>query len=517
MAEVVGSVITVAGLSSLLSTCLHILDVISETNNYDQSVQDILMDMDYQQWTFILWGQDVGLLNHTDSTPYNNRLDDPATMKMVYNHLNRLKCIFDDLRKLKENYGIMPGPQTSMDTLPALLDVESCRKNIERRTKSRENHEFAGGKTLLELHRKSKLRVLVADLQMFNDQLHRLVPVSDFSLETRILESVEASFARHFAKNKPGTPRSNEGPSLRSNRKFTPSFMSNGSSVSIVLSYRPALARIQSSTVSLRATRSSTDLAADMEEAQDSEFSPIFGGPERKSSAVHGQMLHNKKRSLPTLPRWTYTTRFAVLITLAESRLAFNRQDDAAKIYEGVLEDQMKVLEEYHLDALHTAKTLASIYRVRNELSKAESLYMHAMDGEKLVLGEVPADTLSETYKVALAYQKMERHSEAGDIFQRIYLIDKKQAGEVGDWLQNLVLYHMAQKYNSFNNLPDDAEDANVLSMMREVANSYLFNKRLDDAATILNDLLGIEKSVHGRESQITLLAMRDLAKAYRG
>ncbi|KAL7272611.1 hypothetical protein RUND412_004574 [Rhizina undulata] len=149
---------------------------------------------------------------------------------------------------------------------------------------------------------------------------------------------------------------------------------------------------------------SSSDLTTDMDDAQ---TSPTPDGPESQSPAAEGEKIQTKKEAPTTLSRWTHIRRFSVMINVAKAYMSFNRPDHAAAIYKHVINGQMRVLGEDHIDTLQTMKILATIYckttmddltkyyREQERHDKSAVLFENILEIKKKIYGEENPNTIS--------------------------------------------------------------------------------------------------------------------------
>ncbi|KAL7272605.1 hypothetical protein RUND412_004568 [Rhizina undulata] len=490
---------------------------------------DILMDIDYEHWKLLLWGESVGLINHTDSTRYNKRLDKPNVRKLMYDQLFRLKRTFDDVEKFKEKYGIQheQGQLTSMSTPPASLDIDTYRDNIKQRMLSRQQQASLCNKAWWAFRGKTKLTNLATDLKHLNERLHYLVPVGDDLFEERILEGVEAIILRRNLQQRPGTSQSFGGRSRGTDGMEVRSIVSTSSS-SLSQTFYSVRSRISSTFSNLStSTRSSTDITTDMDDAH---ASPIPDGPESQSPVAEGEKLRTKKEPSTILSRWTHVSRFTVLINLAQAYIGFERPDDAAAIYEHVVIGQKRVLGEFHIDILQPMESLASIYLKQGKLDEAGALFMDILEIKKLS-GEENQNILSPMYGPANYYREQKRHDDAAALFKNIIEIKKKLDGEdhpnTLSAMYDLANYYREQKRHNdaaalFKNIIEmknklDGEDhPNMLSEMHDLAEYYREQERHDDAAALFKNILEIKKKVYGEGNPNTILTMYGLAINYR-
>ncbi|KAL7272612.1 hypothetical protein RUND412_004575 [Rhizina undulata] len=415
--------LSVVGLAGLFSTCLQILDVIAEASDYGKSVQDILMDIDFEHWKLLLWGESVGLINHTDSTRINKRMDKPNVRKLVYDQLVRLKRTFDDVEKFKEKYGIQheQGQLTSTSIPPASLDIDTYRDNIKQRMLSRQQQASLRNKARWAFRGKPKLTNLVTDLKLLNEKLHSLVPVGDDSFEEQILEGVEAIISRRILQHRPATSHSFGGRSHGADGMEVRSIASPSSS-SLSQTFYSVRSRILR-TLSLRTpTSSSTDLTTDMDD-----------GPKSQISTAKGKNPWTEKKE-----RQQSYQYFRILVDLrydviyAELAFYFGYYSifkDVVGLLKNILETTKKQDGKDHPNTLSAICNLVKHYREQKRHNDSAVLFKNLLEITEKNCGKESQITLSKMYCLAKFYREQKRFPDAETLLQNILGIQRKKYG----------------------------------------------------------------------------------------
>ncbi|KAJ7330332.1 hypothetical protein DFH08DRAFT_709075 [Mycena albidolilacea] len=86
------------------------------------------------------------------------------------------------------------------------------------------------------------------------------------------------------------------------------------------------------------------------------------------------------------------------------------------KLLEGVLEEQIQVLGDNHLDTLHTMGNLASTYSDLGEYQKAKELKGIVLEKQKQVLGDNHLNTLHTMGSLACTYSDLGEHQKAKEL-----------------------------------------------------------------------------------------------------
>ncbi len=94
------------------------------------------------------------------------------------------------------------------------------------------------------------------------------------------------------------------------------------------------------------------------------------------------------------------------------------RHDQAAKLFEEILGERVKVLGFDDFDTLATANNLGLVYKALHRFPEAEELLQRTLSGREKLLGGDNPDTLVTANNLAFVYQAMGNTSK-----QRNYTI----------------------------------------------------------------------------------------------
>ena len=105
---------------------------------------------------------------------------------------------------------------------------------------------------------------------------------------------------------------------------------------------------------------------------------------------------------------------------LAGAYRAAGRLTEAITLYEQVLTDRTRVLDEDHPDTLTSRHNLAGAYREAGRLGQAIALYEQVLTDRTRVLGEDHPDTLTSRNNLAVAYESAGRLAEAIAMYEQV-------------------------------------------------------------------------------------------------
>ena len=97
------------------------------------------------------------------------------------------------------------------------------------------------------------------------------------------------------------------------------------------------------------------------------------------------------------------------------------RLGQAIALYEQVLTDRIRVLDEDHPDTLTSRNDLAGAYREAGRLGQAIALYEQVLTDRVRVLGEDHPNTLTSRHNLAYAYREAGRLDEAIQLFEQTF------------------------------------------------------------------------------------------------
>jgi non-specific serine/threonine protein kinase/serine/threonine-protein kinase len=173
---------------------------------------------------------------------------------------------------------------------------------------------------------------------------------------------------------------------------------------------------------------------------------------------------------------------------LANSYAALNRQSEALKLREEVLEICKRVLPKDHPVTLASMDSLAISYAALNRQPEALKLFEEVVEIQKRVLPKDHPDTLMSMNNLAVSYSALKRQPEALKLREEVLEIQKRV-------------------------LPKDHPD--TLKSMGNLASSYYALNRQPEALKILEEVLEIQKRVLPRDHPDTLMSMCNLAVSY--
>ncbi|KAL7272216.1 hypothetical protein RUND412_004996 [Rhizina undulata] len=555
----------IAGLAGLFSTCLQVLDIISETRDYGETSQKLALQIDVQYIRFSVWGESVGLWNPKSSAFHNAKLERPATRQAVRGRLALLK-IYLNPEKMKEKYGIQcPLPAADETTMITGTDIDSHVENILSRSHPRRNQAFVGRrKALWAMSRKKKLKMFVEDLKEVNDNLYILVPVSGHSLENMVV-SKRDRMEKLFSRKVPSAQVSGVN-----KNSVAPSILSTGSSIS----YHATCGWISSFVRSITKKRS-VDIASTMVDKARSQTSEVLEITPVKTDATLSKNLAPRNPLQPQFPkrqakpnmgfkRWhnltdacggqgrleeaamlskdvlgsrirvlggDHTILFSTMERLAYMHRKKGEMEEAVTLYQDVIDRRRRGRVGDRKETLGTMHALAYTYWLYGRLEKAEGLYKDVIDGRRRVLGRNHKATLSAMHELADMYREYGRLDKAAVLYKE--LIDTRRRVLGGNHKDTLsTMQNLADMYRLYSQLEEalalykDIIDGrrrvlgkyhkDTLSAMHHLAATYQRQGRLEEATVLFKDVIERQSRVLGRGHEDTRSTMQNLADMYQ-
>lgn len=194
--EPVGLVLAIA---SLFTTCLDLLDIISNTRAYSAAYLDLVCVLEVERLLLVRWGEAVGLLHRPNinpaiAQPYSKQLEDEEILPIVAEILSRLKRKFEDANALVAKY--TPRQPADKDLYHPDSNPHSIFKVVHARQgrmlERMQSETSLVMKTLWAISGRAKSLDLMNEITKLNRYLRRLVPIAG---------SVEA---KHHVQSVPG-------------------------------------------------------------------------------------------------------------------------------------------------------------------------------------------------------------------------------------------------------------------------------------------------------------------------
>ena len=164
------------------------------------------------------------------------------------------------------------------------------------------------------------------------------------------------------------------------------------------------------------------------------------------------------------------------------------RLEEAIALYEQVLTDRTRVLDEDHPDTLTSRHNLAGAYREAGRLEEAIALFEQVLTDRTRVLGEDHPHTLASRNNLAYAYQEAGRLGQAIALYEQV-LTDRTRV------------------------LGEDHPD--TLASRNNLAYVYKRVDRLEEAIALYERVLTDRTRVLGEDHPDTLTSRNNLASAY--
>ena len=201
---------------------------------------------------------------------------------------------------------------------------------------------------------------------------------------------------------------------------------------------------------------------------------------------LYEQVLPDRIRVLDEDHPRTLTSRN----NLAGAYHAAGRLTEAITLYEQVLPDSIRVLGEDHPRTLTSRNNLAGAYLGAGRLTEAITLYEQVLPDSIRVLGEDHPDTLTSRNNLAGAYHAAGRLDEAIQLFEQVLPDSIRVLGE---------------------------DNPDTLASRNDLAGAYLGAGRLTEAITLYEQVLPDSIRVLGEDHPRTLTSRNNLAGAYLG
>ena len=201
--------------------------------------------------------------------------------------------------------------------------------------------------------------------------------------------------------------------------------------------------------------------------------------------ALYEQVLTDRTRVLDEDHPDTLTSRH----NLAGAYREAGRLGQAIALYEQVLTDRTRVLGEDHPDTLTSRNNLAGAYREAGRLGQAIAVYEQVLTDSTRVLGEDHPDTLTSRNDLAVAYESAGRLAEAIALYEQVLTDHTRILG---------------------NNHP------NTLTSRHNLAGAYREAGRLGQAIALYEQVLTDRIRVLGEDHPDTLTSRNNLAGAYQ-
>lgn len=178
---IASTVISVASLAALFSTCLDALDTISAIARYGIDHEILQVKVEVEKVRLLLWGQAVGLAG--DVADIDKALEREYVRNAVASLLVCFVKFLEDTERLRDEYGLIE------QSVNARMDAPTTpAENILGRTFKRTYDKFRNNpikrqketslftKTKWAIKDESKFRSLVKELRSINDSLGALLP-----------------------------------------------------------------------------------------------------------------------------------------------------------------------------------------------------------------------------------------------------------------------------------------------------------------------------------------------------
>ena len=165
------------------------------------------------------------------------------------------------------------------------------------------------------------------------------------------------------------------------------------------------------------------------------------------------------------------------------------RLDEAITLYEQLLTDRIRVLDEDHPDTLTSRNNLAGAYHAAGRLTEAITLFEQVLTDSIRILGEDHPNTLGSRNNLAATYRSAGRLTEAITLFEQV-LTDRTRI--------------LGTKH------PDTLATLNALASM------YKAEGHLSEAIALYEQVLTDRTRILGKDHPDTLATLDALARAYK-
>ena len=216
---------------------------------------------------------------------------------------------------------------------------------------------------------------------------------------------------------------------------------------------------------------------------------------------------------------------------LAGAYKSAGRLTEAIALYEQVLTDHIRVLDEDHPDTLASRNNLAGAYKSAGRLTEAIALYKHVIADCTRVLGDDHPSTLTSRDNLASAYKSAGRLTEAIALYEQVLTDRTRILGE--DHPNTLASRNnLAGAYESAGRLTEAIalykhviadctrvlgdDHPNTLTSRNNLAGAYGSAGRLTEAIALYEQVLTDTTRVLGEDHPHTLASRNNLAGAYQ-
>ena len=110
---------------------------------------------------------------------------------------------------------------------------------------------------------------------------------------------------------------------------------------------------------------------------------------------------------------------------------------EAERSFQGMIQDQKKMLGEKHKETLNSKYWLAVILYAQRKFVQAEQLFRETIQDQEKVLGDEHIDTVSSKYCLACSLERQKRYAEAESLLEKLMQKLEKMLGKDHQWTLN--------------------------------------------------------------------------------
>jgi len=187
----------VLGLAPLFSICLEYFEYFKTAQSLSADLEILLLKLDFEHEKFIVWGEANGI-SKTVGEGRNLELDVQAKSRLVKRGLEAIRLLFENGRKLQEQYGLRAsesldgkGKKQRLLSSSSLNRFRRSYKELQSRT-GEQSQPGVVLKTMWAVHDKAKFVVLISDIKDLVDDLYKFIPVTNKARDRIIFRDMRA-------------------------------------------------------------------------------------------------------------------------------------------------------------------------------------------------------------------------------------------------------------------------------------------------------------------------------------
>jgi Prion-inhibition and propagation len=169
MAEAVGLALAGAGLLSLFSTCLDVLDIIDTASSYGRDVSLLNQMFDNQRYQLVMWANAC----FRSPASFDRRLLDALPRAQIQNNLNCVHLLLEDESRLQKQFGLNKARQINTAAVTTPQNAVFQHAFVVFRNRIRQTQQTASLKEIVRwsIRDRKKFLELINFLKTYIDGL----------------------------------------------------------------------------------------------------------------------------------------------------------------------------------------------------------------------------------------------------------------------------------------------------------------------------------------------------------